>query len=533
MGILGALVLVAYVGAEAWATRSVAPGVTVLDVDLGGLARDDAYAALVAKAQDVNAAPIALEVAGYTTSIDPAVSGMEMDADETLDRVAGFTMDPRRLLAHLAGGGEVEPALHFDADALAAAVDAAAADLDRDKRSAVVTLEGAHAVVEEGSPAIALDGEGTTALLRETWPAVGRIEPPAEVIEPEVPTSVALDFQTHVDENIFSAPVKLVGPNGTVTLDPEHWCKYASVESFEGTLSLVVDGEALATDILIETPSLNNEARGASVRFDAVHQLVVDEGRPGRTIDPARLGERVVNTAATATRTSALPYTVTAVEPPAGDVDVRDFVERVSSFSTVFSPRGWAREENIAQAAEYITGTIVRPGETFSLGDAISPVTYERGYVDAGAIVDGEHIDVRGGGLSQMATTMYNAAYWAGVVLVKYKAHSEWFSRYPPGREATIFLPNLDMQWRNDTPYSIVINSYAEHAQIHVDFWSTHYYDVEASQSSNPPSWWGVGCAKPAFSITDYRKVLLDGTVVKDESRPWSYRAVDFCESAD
>jgi vancomycin resistance protein YoaR len=160
-------------------------------------------------------------------------------------------------------------------------------------------------------------------------------------------------------------------------------------------------------------------------------------------------------------------------------------------------------------------------------------VNYTRGFVDAGAIVDGEHVDVLGGGLSQMATTMYNAAYWSGVDLVQYKAHSEWFSRYPAGRESTIFLPNLDMKWKNDTPYPIVINSYVHNAKIHVDFWSTHYYDVEASRSTDPPARWGLGCAKPSFSITDYRKVSVNGAVVKDESRRWTYKSVDFCDEGE
>ena len=65
-----------------------------------------------------------------------------------------------------------------------------------------------------------------------------------------------------------------------------------------------------------------------------------------------------------------------------------------------------------------------------------------------------------GGGLSQISTTTYNAAYFAGMDIVTHKPHSRWFSRYPEGREATIWSPDLDMKFKNSTPYGVLVQAW-------------------------------------------------------------------------
>ena len=423
----------------------------------------------------------------------------------------------------------MEPVVRVDAQQLTDAVHQAANTIDRNARSAVVTIRDAKVVVTGGQPGIVIDVSATSEQLRAVWPLQVTLEPVATVTQPGLSTVDAEAFQVAMNKLELATDITLTGPNGDIVLAPAEWAQFATIDTSTEKPRLVVDGKGLAQFLLAAHPGLNNDARGSSVFFDASHVLQVDKGQPGREIDVSGLGRRVLVAAGTVTRSATMPYTITAVEPPAKNVNIDDFVERVSSFTTSFTPRGWAREKNIGQAASYVSGTIVKPGETFSLGDTISPVESSRGYVAAGAIVDGQHVDVMGGGLSQMATTMYNAAYWSGVDLVEYKAHSEWFSRYPAGRESTLFLPSLDMKWTNDTPYAILINAYVEDAKIHVDFWSTPYYVVDGSSSTTPPAGWGVGCAKPGFTITDYRKVSLNGTVVKDEPRRWTYKSVDFC----
>ncbi|HEY7072977.1 MAG TPA: VanW family protein, partial [Acidimicrobiales bacterium] len=125
-------------------------------------------------------------------------------------------------------------------------------------------------------------------------------------------------------------------------------------------------------------------------------------------------------------------------------------------FTTYHDP-GQPRVTNIHRIADIVRGAVIMPGDTFSINDYVGPRTVAKGFVEAGAIREGEHVDEVGGGVSQFATTTFNAAYFAGLDILTYQAHSESFSRYPPGREATMGFPAPDLKIRNNTPYGILI----------------------------------------------------------------------------
>ena len=114
---------------------------------------------------------------------------------------------------------------------------------------------------------------------------------------------------------------------------------------------------------------------------------------------------------------------------------------------------------NIKRAAEQINGTIVQPGATFSLNAVTNPRDAAHGYVEAGIIEDGHPARGIGGGVSQVATTLYNASYFAGMTNVEHKEHSFYISRYPAGREATVFDNLIDLKFRNDNPTAIMIQT--------------------------------------------------------------------------
>src|SRR5690606_9433031 len=124
-------------------------------------------------------------------------------------------------------------------------------------------------------------------------------------------------------------------------------------------------------------------------------------------------------------------------------------------FTTYYAP-GQPRVTNIHRIADMVRGVVILPGETFSVNEHVGPRTIEKGFVPAGAIRDGEHVDEVGGGVSQFATTLFNAAYFAGLDIPVSQAHSEYFPRYPLGREATMGHPAPDLQIRNNTPYGVL-----------------------------------------------------------------------------
>jgi vancomycin resistance protein YoaR len=117
------------------------------------------------------------------------------------------------------------------------------------------------------------------------------------------------------------------------------------------------------------------------------------------------------------------------------------------------------RVTNIRLIARTVDGTVVMPGEQLSLNGLVGPRTRAKGYVEAPFISGGQLSTDVGGGVSQFATTMFNAVFFAGLRLDDHKAHSFSISRYPPGREATVNYPGIDLAWTNDTDTAVLVRT--------------------------------------------------------------------------
>ena len=126
---------------------------------------------------------------------------------------------------------------------------------------------------------------------------------------------------------------------------------------------------------------------------------------------------------------------------------------------------------------------IVKPGETFSLNGATEPRDEAHGYLEAGIISEGHASRGVGGGVSQVATTLYNAAYFAGMADVTHKPHSFYISRYPPGREATVFEGAIDMKFKNDGPTGVMIQTAWTPTSLTIRLYGTKRYDVTSRRA--------------------------------------------------
>ena len=135
--------------------------------------------------------------------------------------------------------------------------------------------------------------------------------------------------------------------------------------------------------------------------------------------------------------------------------------------------------------AEEVDGAIVKPGDTFSLNGYTGPRTAAQGYVEAGVIKDGAPSREVGGGISQFATTLYNASYFAAMTDAGHKEHSYYISRYPAAREATVFQNHdgssvIDLKFTNDSTTGVAIQTIWTPDSITVKIWGTKHYDVES-----------------------------------------------------
>ena len=201
----------------------------------------------------------------------------------------------------------------------------------------------------------------------------------------------------------------------------------------------------------------------------------------GVGIAPEHLAEQLMTVL-----TQPAPRTLTAeLGPVPADFTTEEaqalgIVEKVSSFTTNFTMTPSAT--NIRVIAEKVDGAVVKPGETFSLNDFTGPRGTAQGYVPANVIEGGHLAKAVGGGISQFATTMFNAVFFAGLQDVHHKTHSFYISRYPAGREATVF-DGVDRPGRGrttPTPASTCRPQWVSGGSITVTFWGTKHYDIES-----------------------------------------------------
>jgi vancomycin resistance protein YoaR len=304
-------------------------------------------------------------------------------------------------------------------------------------------------------------------------------------------------------------------------------------EQRDGKLVTFVDGEATVAAVVDGTHDLLEVPSDAHFEFAGGRPTVVG-GKTGTTLDPADASKAVQTAATGDDRETSVELVEQDPKETVDSLKALGVKEVISEFHTPLTDEH-VRTQNLVRGAEMITGNLVKPGETFSLLDALAPITLENGYFDAGVIENGEHVEAVGGGLSQMATTSFNAGFFAGYEDVEHHAHSFWFPRYPPGREATIYVGAKDMKFTNDTPYGAVLQSYVSGGELWVKIWSTKHYRVEESNTGKtnvqPTSAIhdsSAGCkpypgGEAGFSIGITRKVYLGDKLAKENSFNHTY----------
>ncbi|MBD8078127.1 VanW family protein [Cellulosimicrobium arenosum] len=523
-----------YTGAQWFYSDKVPTGTTVAGVDVGGMTGDAAEDELASTVGARAAEPVDLTAGDSGTTMDPAAAGLAFDAHATAQELTAFSMNPSRLWQHLFGGEAADPVVTVDDTVLDEQVETLHGSLDVAAVDGTVQfVDGAPSATDAADGAALVTDEAADRIVAGWLVTDGAIDLPTEPVAPEI-TQEETDAALEQAQTVVSAPVVVSVGGQDPELPAEVVAGAASYPAADGELALSLDGPTLVEAVVDRTNDLLTTADDAHFVFSG-GKPVIEGGEPGTTIDPDALAAAVGEAATSDERTADVELTESDPEQSREALEELGVKEKISEFATPLTNDA-VRTDNLRVGASKVDETLVLPGETFSLIDTLSPITIAGGYHASGIVQDGKHTEGVGGGLSQMATTTYNAGFFAGLEDVEHRQHSYWFTRYPAGREATIYVGALDMRFKNDTPYGVLMQSWVSGGQLHVATWSTKYYEVETSASpktnvvpTTTVTHKGSDCepipaGNPGFSITNYRKVYLDGDLVKDEADHWTYK---------
>jgi vancomycin resistance protein YoaR len=545
-------VVLLYTGAYLAAGRDLASGATVLGVEVGGLSPQEAEAKLATELPPLVDVPIPARVGDdeATYSIVPADAGLRVDVQATVDAVPGVSANPVSLVRALFGAGEIDPVPAVDRAALESAITVIAEQADTEPVNGSVAFEAGAVVTSAAVPGRAVDVDAAADAVEDAFFGDGSTElplpevslPTAEV-QPAVTDDEVERAVTEFAEPAMSGPVTVVAGDETAALEPAMIGSALTMTPGEdGTLTPALDGAALAAAAEDALAEIGQEGRDATIQIQGGRPVVIP-AKTGRGVVPDALSAAVLPalTAVGDERTATVELTEIEPELTTEGAEQLGVEEVVAEWSTFF-PHADYRNQNIGLAAGRIDNTLLIPGETFSLNDLVGERTGANGFAEGWTIDGGRLKKDFGGGVSQVATTTYHAAFLAGLEDVYHQPHSIYFDRYPVGQEATVSWGNFDMSFKNDTPYGVLVDtafipsSADSRGSLTVKIWSTTHFRVETSVSArsnvtSPPTVYDTNAECQAesgwegFSITSYRKVWTpDGTLVKDEADPWTYR---------
>jgi vancomycin resistance protein YoaR len=480
LGFVGLLALL-YVADVAMASGKVPRGTRVLGVPIGGKSRADAKRVLAARLHPPATMGVALPGSKETYTFDPAAVGLRVDLDRTVDQARAAGLSPLARVRAVFGTNDVSPVATVDDGRLRDALARWAKKVDRNPREGSVRFDGTTPVPVLPHDGRTVDVARTAAAVVAAYPtasgAAAFIETePVKTTEADVTHAVAAIAQPAV-----AAPVSLSTSKDAVTMTPAQIAAVLRIDTDpDGRITPKLNEKRLDEILLdtlkpVETPATNAQfvvGKGA--------KITVTPSKKGTKVDRAALAGALLPVLAQPAPRN-IPLTIVASDPKITTALAKTLgvKEKVGEFTT-YHPCCRARVQNIHVIADIVDGAVVLPGETFSLNGFVGERDRGRGFVEAPMILNGKFVPAVGGGVSQFATTMFNAVFFGGFEDVQHKPHSYYISRYPPGREATVSSPQPDLRWRNDSKYGVLVTTSYTGRSITVTFWSTKRYDVES-----------------------------------------------------
>lgn len=468
----------------------ILPGTTVSGVDVGGLDEASARRVLGAAVEAASRRPVRISMPGEQVLLDPRTVGTSVDLDRTVQ--AAFARGRRwtpasaaeRLLSS-ALPADIPFRRSVDAAQVQTWVDAVADRIERDGSVGdlrITRTADGHLVTTLGPVgAIDVDRIGSAEVVRAALSAgedrarliVSAGLPPSdrrsiERIAEDVtqalrrPMVLRHDGRTlAIDPDVLAELIDITAttdPNGrSLPLLDVPTARVRALLGAEGRTTF--DREARDARFLTERTSTTTFADLDSTAFRPIEAGVgLEAGASRVTFVPGRIAAQIVALIEQRRRSAVADLDEVDPDLPTAAALAGRPTHLLGTFTTFYAAGG-PRTVNIALLADILDDRLIAPGATFSVNGASGPRRCEDGFLPAGTIIRGELVDTCGGGVSQIGTTVVNAAFFAGLALEQWQPHSFFISRYPAGREATLSYPELDVRFTNDTDGYLVLRS--------------------------------------------------------------------------
>ena len=520
VGLLATAIAVGF--AYAGSAGSVPGGVRVAGVAIGGMSADDAVRALQQRSRRLADRPIAFVAGGQRFEFTARQLGVTVDwrAAVAAARHDGDGFGPvrgfRRLLLRLSGQ-DVSPSISAYDTAVVSALRAMVAKVDRPHVPAAIVLRGLEPAVVPGTVGHVLDTRAAAAVIVS---ALGSFERGRAV---ELPlrregvrvTAASLAPVVERLRTMLSEPVQLRYAAAYAAVTRRQLAAMIEVPE-PGSRELRIGGPSADRVLGRLSKLVDRPATDAKISLGADGLPVVVPSLNGRMLDRAATATSILQAAASPTeRLGKLVVTAAAPGRTTAEVQAMGIREVVGTYETTYG--GIAnRLHNVRLVAELIDDHYIAPGATFSFNRATGERSAAKGFLVAPVIINGELQSGIGGGVCQVSTTLFNAAYESGLPITSRTNHALYISHYPLGRDATVDYPSTDLQFKNDTAHWLWVRAFIGTSSLRMTIFGTS--PQRRIESSTTPLH-AVGPV-PVRRVPD--PLLPKGKKVVDDSIPFS-----------
>jgi vancomycin resistance protein YoaR len=473
-----ALTMVVIGFAFSGSSSSLPAGAKVAGIDVGGLSPNDARSLLERRALDLRRVPVVFTARDRRFAVRPSRLALEVDWAAAVEaaRREGEGFGPVQGLRRIGirfFGTDVSPAVDVYEPALERELKRIGTAVDDPHRDAAVRLRGLHPYVVNGREGVVLDRNAATQLIVGALAAFERreIALPMQIDRPSVRAGDLLPVRTQV-QTALSAPVKLtLGPT-SYRIPRWRIAKLLRLPQ-NGTSKLSIGGPYASRYFDRLERTVGRPARSADFEVTAAGKIKIVPHQNGRVLDARDTSRTLL--AATLARSPAARVAevdVLAKEPSRTTAEAKamGITGLVGGYTTVYG--GVAnRIHNVQLVSRLIDRTFIPPGAQFSFNRTTGERTPEKGFLEAPVIINGELQNGLGGGVCQVSTTVFNAAYEGGLPIESRTNHALYISHYPQGRDATVNYPDIDLRFRNDTDKWLLLRTFVGSSSLTVNLY--------------------------------------------------------------
>jgi len=472
---LFAVTLVAVAFVYAGSPNTLPAGVEIAGVDVAGLSSAEAVRRLERREASLRRVPLTVEVDDRTYDVWPTDLALDIDWRAAVAEAQGKTDGVRplrglRRLTTWAFGTEVTPTAAVSPQALARVL-APMAKNDVAYRDAAIRLVGLRPVVLPERDGLALDEEAAGTAIVGTLASLDRtpVRLSASTAEPKVTAQMLAPVADKV-RTAVSRPVRLVSGNGYTLVSRRRLATLLELPS-GGERTLRIGGPAADAYLAQLARKINTRPQNADFVITEGGRVIVKPSVSARAVDVPRTAKDLFAAALRTERRSAT-IVVGTKEPARTTAEARKMgiTGLVAGYTTIYGGDA-NRLYNVQLVSNLIDKTLIPPGREFSFNATTGERNSAKGFREAPVIINGELQTGIGGGVCQVSTTVFNAAYEAGLRITERTNHYLYISHYPQGRDATVNYPDLDLKFVNDTGRWLLLRTFVGSSSLTVNLY--------------------------------------------------------------